>query len=757
NIGQKRLKIKTLSTFKKLFLLFLLSAGFSIPGYSAHIVGGEMTYECLGGDNYRITMRVYRDCFSGGAPFDAFASITIYRGDQTNIDNPFRNLDIQLTASEEINLNVSNPCLVPPNNVCVQRGDYTFDINLPFHPSGYHVSYQRCCRNETINNIFMPGDVGATYTTLITGQSLQACNSSPEFNDFPPIVICANEFINFDHAATDADGDSLVYRFCTPLTGGGTDGVDNNLPPTGPNGVRPDPATPPPYTPVDFIGSLYSIDQPLGQPANASIDPATGLLDGLPPILGQFVVGICVDEYRNGTLLSSTRREFQFNIVSCERAVTADIVADSMPAPQEFVVLSCGDSTFAFINTSFGDIIDNEFLWSFDFNNGEVETSSLVSPIVTFPGLGSYQGFLVANPSNPTCSDTARITVNIFPEIVADWSFDRDSCALEPVQFINNSFTGAEEIELYAWDFGDGGTSNEENPSYQFAEAGIWTVRLRVTDNNGCSDEFSMEVPWFPSATIDLGIEGFGCQPVAPFSANNSFPTEGYTFEWEYGDGSIGNGILPLYIYETPGVYDVTIRATSPFNCVSERFFPEAVTVLTQPRADFEFSPQELTNFSSTVNFTDLSENAFQWFWDFGNGDGSSSQNPTYEYPDTGMFDVQLVVRHPDGCQDTIVRPLDVVPRYSYFLPNAFTPNFDGLNDQFKGTGDFFGIERFEMTIWNRWGELVFRTNNPNDSWNGTKGSSGKLAPQGVYVYAVNILGNRNQEEQRKGFVTLIR
>ena len=134
------------------------------------------------------------------------------------------------------------------------------------------------------------------------------CNSSPEFDNFPPIVICAGQPLEFDHGATDPDGDQLVYEFCSPLLGGGPLLGAGEYETCG--GANPNPACPPPYFPVNFIVPAYDPLAPMGGDPVVSIDPNTGLITGTPTIQGQFVVGVCVKEFRNGELLSTVFSRF---------------------------------------------------------------------------------------------------------------------------------------------------------------------------------------------------------------------------------------------------------------------------------------------------------------------------------------------------------------------------------------------------------------------------------------------------------------
>ena len=173
------------------FSLFLLLSGKAL---AAHIVGGGITYECLGpsgnGIRYRFTMKVYRDCASNGAQFDNNARIAIYSGTY-QVNSLFASFGAPLGDVVEIPLN--NPdCIDNLPDLCIQEGNYTWERILPISNQSYFIEYQRCCRTNAITNIFDPGGTGATYYVEITPNAQQLCNNSPVFNNFPPIVICNN-------------------------------------------------------------------------------------------------------------------------------------------------------------------------------------------------------------------------------------------------------------------------------------------------------------------------------------------------------------------------------------------------------------------------------------------------------------------------------------------------------------------------------------------------------------------------------------
>ena len=735
---------------------------------AAHIIGGNITYHCIGNNQYEFTMKIYRDCNGGGALFDsqpgAFtdATVTIYK-DGENF--PFGStLTLGAPVITTIAPDVSNPCLIIPDDVCVEEGIYTFTLTLPYSNKGYHVIYQRCCRNNSITNIINPGETGATYSVEVKPEAMSAnggcVNDSPSFNNFPPIIICANEPINFDHSATDVDGDQLVYKFCSPKKGGGIQGTAGTSgQATDANGVAPDPDTPPPHQNVDFVSSTYTPLKPMAGDPQVSINPTTGLITGVPTTLGQFVVGVCVEEYRNGQLLSVVSRDFQFNVENCEPTVFAKIQSDETIGNNEYVINSCGNDVITFIDQSFDQQYINTYDWSFDLGNGNVFEANTTNTTVAFPGLGTYEGQLILNKGS-MCDDTATIHVNIYPEINADFSFTYDTCVAGPVSFTNLSVSGSGNITDNLWSFGDGNTGTEENPDYLYAAPGDIPVNLLVTDINGCMDDTTQIISWYPVPPV-LIIEPStfqGCNPQYVFFNNLSTPIdETYDILWDFGDGGTSTEISPSYVYENPGLYDVSITVTSPIGCTISDFFPNWITVEESPVANFTYTPNEPTNFHPEVDFTDHSIDAAQWSWDFSGVGNSYETNPTYSFPDTGLQEVILVVTHPSGCTDTMIQYIDIVPKVAYFLPNAFTPNNDALNDLFYGKGFFMGMRNFNMTIWNRWGELVFETGNPDEGWNGTKQNDGKESPNGVYVVVVSYTGPRGEKVMIKGFATLVK
>lgn len=736
-------------------LLILCFTGLTFHAAEAyHLIGGDISYECLGSGNYRFTIKIYRDCSNPrGDYFDYNAPVTIYLGDAP----PYRrfvHLDVPLIQPiTKLPPDASNPCLILPPNICVEEGIYEFEVFLPDTTMSYHIVYQRCCRNSTINNIQRPDQIGATYTIELTAFAQSECNNSPVFKNFPPIVICNSEPMHVDHSATDVDGDLVVYEFCSPLRGGG-----NGRDPESCSGFRPNPACPPPFYPVNYIVPTYTSQNPMAGNPLIRIDANTGIISGTPRVQGQFVVGVCAKEYRNGRLLSVVQRDFQFNVAWCDPTVLARLQADEVKNTDQYLIRSCGKNELTLKNLSIQQSAIKSQRWEFKIG-GQTRIFSSWDATIAFPGPGEYLGKLLLNPGEQ-CGDTAYITVNIFPELSADFSYSYDTCKAGPVQFDDRSTVEGVAFKSWQWRFGDGGFSDYQNPRHIYKEPGEVPVTLRTTDRNGCQDELTKMVSYFPvPALLLIAPSDFvGCDPATIFFDNLSHPVDdSYRINWDFGDGVQSQVYKPTHTYSMPGVFDVSLEIISPIGCRTDTIFRQLIDIQQKPVAAFTYSPEKPTRFDRILSFTDASERAVRWEWLFPGDVFSSHRHPVFEFRDTGLQKVQLVVSHAEGCRDTAIAFIDLEPEVSFFLPNAFTPNDDSVNDLFVGKGVTEGVRSFHLTVWNRWGERIFESNNPAEAWNGRKHNSGEPVPAGAYPVTLRYTGPRGQLVEQQSTVVLVR
>jgi gliding motility-associated-like protein len=196
-----------------------------------------------------------------------------------------------------------------------------------------------------------------------------------------------------------------------------------------------------------------------------------------------------------------------------------------------------------------------------------------------------------------------------------------------------------------------------------------------------------------------------------------------------------------------------TYTATVTDACGSAASASTIVTVNPPPTAAFTFSPNPADLTQPTL-FTDASIGASQWFWNFGDGNTSNIQNPSFEFTSGGNYPIVLIVTSPDGCKDTTIAQLIIEDIFSLFIPSAFTPNEDESNPIFYAYG--FGMKTFKMEIFDRWGENIFTSDDIEKGWNGQR-QSGTMVPQGIYNYKIDVEFTNGKSQTLLGRVTLIR
>lgn len=461
----------------KRFLLALSCIFFSQTLLAEHITGGEMYYTFLGVSNgqysYRVTLKLYRDCFSNGASIDPNAPIAIY-------DNLTRAIvwrqTIPLRGSiEELQLTTPGPCITNAPIVCYQVGYYEFDVTLPAAVNGYTIAYQRCCRINGISNLVSSGSYGATYTAQIPGtQNLASApeNNSAKFEARDTVIVCGGYPFTYSFGAKDPDGDQLRYSFCGGYAGGGQD----NAPPGGANTPTPNPPTPPPYSEL-LYAFPYNGTFPLGQ--NVTIDPNTGLISGTSPEQGIYVVTVCVEEIRNGVVIATQRKDIQIKAGGCD-------IAKSLLDP---IYTSCDGFTLDFAN-KFSSPLINSWFWDFgDPVSGTNNTSTLPTPTHTYSDAGDYTIKLVTNRGQQ-CSDSTTAIVRVWPGFFPAFNMS-GICINNPVLFSDATTTNYGVVDSWSWKFGDETTtadvSNQKDTAWKYSTPGAKEVIFTVSNSKGCT------------------------------------------------------------------------------------------------------------------------------------------------------------------------------------------------------------------------------------------------------------------------------
>ncbi len=718
----------------KVFHLLLFLAVFcGMKANSTHLVGGEISYEHLGGQDYIITLNIYRDCGpnnTNNTQFDTYANFGIFDG-SNNLINTFQVSNPQITHLPVV---INNPCLQSPPNICVEKGVYQTVIQLPANTTGYHIVYQRCCRTPSVINIINPQNTGNTYSAFIPPRASIPTNSSPVFNSEPSLVICVNADFNYDHSATDPDGDDLVYSFVTPLDGG-----------TAGNPV-PNPPTAPPHNQVIWTNG-YSDSYPIDAAPALSIDPNTGLISGIPNTIGQYAFAVAVKEYRNGQLLSETIRDFRLDVAVCQSNIIASI-------PDRDSAERCLGLTVDFQNHSQNT---SNFYWDFGDPNTTSDNSTATNPTYTYSDTGTFTIMLVAEPNYP-CADTAYITYHVIEAVQPFFANPGPQC-MEGHSF---DFQGGGNIESNAtffWDFGPGATpqvSISQNPTgIVFDSPGEKIISYSLEQNN-CIEEFIDTIYIEPTPIAYFELEDMsGCAPLELNLENLSTGGLNPTYTWNFGDGTSSNDSTPSHTYDLPGTYPITLTMTSSGICTGDQVYaPGFVEVFPSPTAKFDLNPKVTDIFNAEITFTDHSQDAVISYFYMPNGDRRAGPVATYDFDKPGVHWVKQVAVNSEGCTHERWQKVTVLPK-PYYIPNAFSPNGDGVNDQFIPS--FTSIKSYEILIFDRWGQEVFYSNNWNTHWDGKHQITGEPLKQDVYLYRLKFMNEANQETTEIGRITLIR
>ena len=450
------------------FFLFIAGASFA-----NHIKGGFFTYKYLGPGTqdptklkYRVTLTVYMVCDPNSGQLTNEIDFSFFDAASNQL---LQNVPVTISNQYKLGKAQDEECITGDQSGCYYLiVEYNLpSIELAPNSAGYTVSYQRCCRITGVQNIAgESSSIGNTYSITIPGSASGAeapKNSSATFLINDTAVICAGSYFSYPFAASDPDGDQLTYSFCSAWPGGST------------NNATPSPASAPPYPNISYSAG-FSGDHPLGIDVN--IDPKTGVISGIAPPAGntgEYVVTVCVNEIRNGSLIATTRKELHVKVGNCR-----PLQATLNPAYP-----SCDGFT-----RSFSNITPSAEIKTYNWEFGDGTTSNEMAPVHTYKDTGSYTLTLTVNKGDK-CSASATSVVNVFPGFFPDFSF-AGVCLGKPTQFTDKTTATYGVVNAWTWDFGDPSSSSNsstiKNPSHTYTQLGTKNVSLVVSSSKGCID-----------------------------------------------------------------------------------------------------------------------------------------------------------------------------------------------------------------------------------------------------------------------------
>lgn len=424
--------------------------------------------------------------------------------------------------------------------------------------------------------------------------------------------------------------------------------------------------------------------------------------------------------------------------------------------------VSCSPLITSMTNSS---LFSNSYLWKYGDGNSDVTfntTNTYTNSSNTTNQ--TYNCTLLALNSNG-CKDSVTKPLLVLYNPKANFTIDTPSCSPKTLSFTNTSQGAAS----YNWDLG-ASTSNNTNVSLAFTNttsANITqTVQLIATTLSSCKDTIIIPIIVHPKPEfIIIAMPDSGCSPL---TVNFPAISNVVNSQWNFGDGNISTSNNTSNIYynnsQSTKTFSVQLIGINEYGCRDTS--SKLIKVFASPIALFQANPTRIYVPTNAVEFTNLSSGAINYFWNFGDGNNSTQTNPSYFYQNPGEYQVFLVATNSNGCVDTFNLTTKIIAELesTIEIPNAFSPNPNGSNGGlFSSTdtnNDVFhpvikGIDKYELNIFSRWGELLFVSKDIAIGWDGYY--KGALCTQDVYVWKINATTLDGKKINKTGDLLLLR
>lgn len=435
----------------------------------------------------------------------------------------------------------------------------------------------------------------------------------------------------------------------------------------------------------------------------------------------------------------------------CVSTAIDSVVVSPLPVAEFTTANTCRIQPSVFTDNSSGP----PSAWNWNFGDGTISTTQ--DPQHPYTTAGNYSVTLIVNTAEG-CADTTSRVITIFPQPVAAFTSDI-VCWGDTTTFVNNSNTSSGAISQSWWSFGDGDTSVVHDPSHVFGIMNdTFNVTLAVMTNSGCVDTvtqqaFTHPLPYFNYAPQQTsGCDAF----TTTFNETSTVP--GGTIVnwlWNFGDGNLTYTPKPTHTYDSASSFFVSLMLTTSYGCSMSDTLNYPIVVYPHPIAAFSASPQEASIYEPNIQFNNESQGASLFDWDLGDFETSIEQAPYHTYPDTGTYLVSLIAINQYGCRDTTDHTVHINGETTTFIPNAFTPDDNGLNDVFMPK--LYGITEFQMFIFDRWGNQIFKTDDMSRGWNGRMNNTGEIVQQDVYVYKIFTKDLLHNKHSYVGSITVVK
>ena len=402
-----------------------------------------------------------------------------------------------------------------------------------------------------------------------------------------------------------------------------------------------------------------------------------------------------------------------------------------------------------------------------DWNFGDGASSSDNNPTHIYLTAGLHEIELVVQTNNG-CSDTAEIPVDIYAVPIADF-IPSEFCLGENTIFLDASTISAGSITSYEWNFGDGSSLDYTigSTDHLYSSPTTYSTTLIVESGFGtCTDSITKTITIHPLPIANFSSEEtLICNPdCVQFSDQSSASSPIVAWLWDFENGLLYNqqNPKPCFSHESSNTqyFDVELTITDSVGCTDQVLVSNYLAVEPSPEAYFSYYPGSLNTEYTTVDFNNESLNASTYEWSFGDGSGSSNTNPEHTFPElAGNYAVQLYAFSESGlCVDSVTRVITIEDVVLFYVPNVFTPDGNGFNESFQPVFySGFDPYDFHMTIFNRWGEVIFESYDASRGWNGHYGNRG-LVEDGTYIWQIQFKEARSDKKHLyNGHITVLK
>lgn len=414
--------------------------------------------------------------------------------------------------------------------------------------------------------------------------------------------------------------------------------------------------------------------------------------------------------------------------------------------------LGCSPFNLCFSNTA----TDGNF-YSWDFGDGNTAVSE--DACNTFTNIGDQAALYTVSlivQDMQLCADTFLMEIIVAPQPISAFTLS----AFESCYYPQNVSTTniSQYANGYEWLVDGDAYSDLTNTTFAFTAEGEYQIDLIASNQYGCTAVSTADYYIYPLPTANFSAAPLdGCVPV---TVNFASESEGaISYEWMYGDGNGGAGEFVSHTYTQSGVYDVTLIATTDNGCIDTLVIEDYVRAYRNPVANFWMDPEETDIYDPEVIFYDDSQFATQWEWDFGDGATGVMQDMVHTFPTAGTWNVTLTVSTNYGCTDEITKQVFVNDIFNIYVPNAFTPDGDNINEVFlpQLTGIPF-MESYKFEIFDRWGTTIFTTNDPLLAWTGNVRGGDYFVKDDAYNWQITVqLKGSDKERVYSGHVVILR